>query len=115
MNPALKRFMRDYGATAEAVARLDLDQEDRERVAEALADALHGRLFFKRDLFVLLATDPLVPCAGANGEPCPTEAVIRVSMHNRLASNGRSAAWRRRAPEVRCTSCGARQFIGAPS
>lgn len=28
------------------------------------------------------------------------------------APDGRSKAWRRRPPEVRCTTCGAREFIG---
>lgn len=115
--PAFKRFMRTYGPIADAVARLDIDQEDRERVAEALTQALDGRPDFRPSTFRLLASDPLCPCAGpretANarggfaGEPCPHGREIRIAMHNTDAPDGRSFAWAQRRPTVRCVSCGA--------
>jgi hypothetical protein len=71
---------------------------------------------FSRDLFVLLASDPLVPCAGHDEEPCPDGRVIRIGMHlstdEKPLPHGRSAAWEQRAPygQIRCVSCGAKQF-----
>lgn len=114
MLPALKRFNAKYGVIADAIASVDLDQEDRETVAEAVTDALTGQQDFKPELFRLLASDPLVPCAGSGGEPCPHGRVIRIAMHLSDAPNGRSEAWRQRAPygSIRCISCGAAEFIG---
>lgn len=99
---------------ADAVAALDLDQEDREKVAEAVVGALVesriGRLVEHPEVYVLLASDPLVPCAGwdADGEQhdCPNETVIRQRFHL-------SSAPDQRAPygEIRCVSCGAMQFL----
>lgn len=111
MNPALKRYRRRFGGAADALARLDLDQEDREAVAAALTEAFRGQADFRPDLFQLTASDPLCPCAGALGEPCPEGREIRIAMHLRSAPDGRSAAWSRRRPEVRCVSCGSRHFL----
>ena len=110
MNPAVKRFNKQFGGIADAIASVDIDQEDRERVAEAVADALDGRRDFKRDLFVLLASDPLSDCPGSGGEPCPHGARIRTPMHLRDAPDGRSKGWERRKPKRWCVSCGAREF-----
>lgn len=135
MKPDTKRFDAHFRPLADAVAALDLDQHDRESVAVALADAIETEVpkatesrgtsqdtrtwlrGWRRDLFVLLASDPLVPCAGAKGEPCPHGRVIRIRMHNSTPEKplpyGRSLAWRRRAPygEIRCVSCGAREYV----
>lgn len=108
MNPASKRFYKQYGGIADAIARLDIDQEVRERVATALTGALGGRPDFKDDLFWHLAADPLVRCAGADAEPCPNAVEIRIAMHLRDAPDGRSAAWRSRPPVTRCLRCGSR-------
>jgi len=116
VNPAAKRFVRDYVPVADAIARLDIDQEVREEVAQAVADAF-GKIAktaktpsdYKRDTFWLLAADPLVPCAGIDGEPCEHGREIRIAMHLRDAPDGRSVAWRQRRPTVRCVSCGFRQ------
>lgn len=110
MNPALKRFWKEYGPVADTLASADIDQVERERMAEELADKFDGRPGFKRDLFVLVASDPLVLCAGAGGEPCPEGHRIRIAMHWRGAPDGRSKAWEPQAPVVRCVSCGAREF-----
>jgi hypothetical protein len=108
--PAVKRFQKHYGKVADAIALLDLDQVEREHVAEAVAAALDGAPDFKRDLFVLLASDPLVRCAGpGDDEPCPHGRVIRIAMHLKDAPDGRSAAWAPRPPTVRCVTCGARE------
>lgn len=112
-------------ALADAVAELDIDQEDREKVAAALADTLRESVigaYLNRDLIRLLASDPLVPCAGydipVHGETtehvdCPNGMVIRQMFHNSDAPDGRSAMWKQRAPygEIRCVSCGSMQFI----
>jgi hypothetical protein len=108
-----KRMHAHILAIADGIARPDVDQVERERVAESVADALQEdekiRPHVNREIFVLLASDPLVPCDGVAGEGCPHLRVIRVSMHNRHAPDGRSAAWERRAPygRIRCVSCGA--------
>lgn len=111
MNPSVKRFTRVYVPIADAIASADIGQCDRERVASAVADALAGRADFARDAFALLASDPLVPCAGPRGTdgPCPHGRVIRTAMHDRSAPDGRSPLWAQRAPygEVRCVTCGA--------
>ena len=118
MNPALKRFNKRYLPIADAIAYLDLDQQDREAVAKAISESIQEadeaeHRDFKPDLFVLLASDPLVDCAGHHGEPCPHGRVIRIAMHNRDDPDGRSAAWRQHAPygSIRCVSCGAAEFI----
>ncbi len=133
MNPGAKRFATHFEPMADAIARLDLDQEDRERVAVALADAIsnevasagerHGtsqdtRVWmrgWRRETFILLASDPLVECAGpGDGTACPHGRVIRIAMHNstkeRPLPTGRSLAWARRPPLVRCVSCGSEDF-----
>jgi hypothetical protein len=111
-------FHKRYQPIYDAVASADIDQEDREQIAVLIASNLREARAedFGSDqssLFVLLASDPLVPCAGHHGEPCPHGRVIRLAMHNRDEPDGRSAAWRERAPygEIRCVSCGAREFI----
>jgi hypothetical protein len=106
MKPETKRFQRRYGAAADAIARLDIDQEIREEVAEAVTEAFRGDEDFYPDLFRLLASDPLVACPGRDGAPCPGGRSIRIPMHLASAPDGRSKAWRRRLPEVRCVSCG---------
>jgi hypothetical protein len=115
MNPAMKRYQKQYGAAADAVSRLDVDQEVREQVAAALADAFDGQADFKADLFRHVASDPLCACAGPSAdefaEPCPHGREIRVSMHLSSAPDGRSAAWKREKPVVRCISCGASVFV----
>lgn len=113
-SPAMKRFNRKFQPIADAIAMCDLDQEDRELVADAVTEALTGQTDFRPDLFRLLASDPLVPCAGSGGEPCPHGRVIRIAMHLSIAPQGRSQAWRQRAPygHIRCISCGAAEFIG---
>jgi len=106
----MKRYEAKYGAAANAVARLDVDQLTREKVADALAEAFDGQRDFRADLFRLTASDPLVDCAGPDpaefAEPCPHKRVIRIGMHLRDAPDGRSAAWRMEPPTVRCVSCG---------
>lgn len=114
MNPAAKRFAKTFEPIADAVAKLDIDQEVREEVAEALAEALDGRPDFRRDLFTLIASDPLCPCVGHGDEPCPDGTLIRVAMHYSGADDGRSAAWERRRPAVRCIGCGSAHFMGVP-
>lgn len=116
MNPAYKRFVTKYADVADAIARLDIDQEDREAVARAVGDALaedaraHPDFQGYHATFVLLASDPLVPCAGPreSDEGCPHGRVIRIGMHLSSAPDGRSHAWERRAPygKIRCISCG---------
>lgn len=120
MNPRQKRFNRKYLPIADAIARLDIGQEDREAVATAVADALDGAAKaarssnereesagWGRDLFWLLAVDPLVPCAGPHGEGCPHGREIKIPMHNSAMPDGRSFAWRHMRPPVQCISCGA--------
>lgn len=109
-----KRFIRNYQPTADAISRLDIAQVDREAVAAAVADGIDSVVKklpgWNRDLFVGIASDPLCKCAGANGEPCPHGREIRIAMHLRGAPNGRSFAWAPRKPEMRCISCGAKEF-----
>lgn len=115
MEPAMKRFEKKFRAAADAISRLDVAQEDRERVAAALAEAFTGQPDFKAQLFAHLASDPVCACAGpGEGEPCPHGREIRVSMHLSTAPNGRSAAWRKRKPTVRCIECGTRYAREAP-
>lgn len=112
---AVKRFNKRYLPIANAVAGLDIDQEVREAIAEEIAEAIvaagsRDMPDFRHDLFILLASDPLVPCAGPRGGEgsCPHGRVIRIGMHLSSAVDGRSKAWRRRAPygKIRCVSCG---------
>lgn len=103
-------------AASDAIARVNIDQEAREAVAEEVAAALDStfrRVGIDVGAWTTLASDPLVPCAGASGEPCPEGRVIRIAMHLSDAPDGRSAAWQQRAPygELRCVTCGAAQFI----
>ncbi len=108
-----KKHLRErVTAVADAISYLDLDQEDRERVAYAVADALDG-LGIPKDVFRLIASDPYVPCAGAKGHPCPWGRSIRIAMHLSSAPDGRSAAWEQRAPygQIRCVTCGAAEYV----
>lgn len=119
-SPAEKRFDKTYGPIADAIARLDIDQEVREQVADAITEALsaakaatpklHGD--FNPEVFRLIASDPLCACVGTDDGPCPHGREIRVAMHLSSAPDGRSFFWRRRKPEMRCVSCGAKQFVG---
>ena len=110
MNPAVKRYVKKYGAMADAISRLDLEQTERELVASAIAAALDGQPDFRRDTFELTASDPLVACSGYGDTPCPNGREIRIGMHNSDEPLGRSAAWRPRKPTVRCVSCGSKHF-----
>lgn len=117
MTPAAKRFTANYAGIADAIASVDIDQEDRELVARTVAEALSGRRDFNRETFELLASDPLVPCAGVDGEGTNRDGercgvVIRIAMHNSDAEDGRSFAWSERRPVVRCVSCGSRAVLG---
>lgn len=111
MNPKTKRFQRKYQAAADAIARIDLPQEHRDRIAADLTEAFRGQPDFLPELFQLLASDPLCPCAGFGDEPCPEGREIRVGMHLSSAADGRSQAWSSRRPVVRCVPCGSRQFL----
>lgn len=114
-SPAAKRFNRKFLPIADAIAMCDLDQEDRELVADAVTESLIGQIDFNADLFRLLASDPLVPCAGpGEGELCPDGRNIRIAMHLSTAPQGRALSWRRRAPygEIRCVSCGSPNKVG---
>lgn len=117
MNPARKRFLRKFGRAADEIALLDIDQEVREDVAAAVTRGLDGTADFDPTVFRLLASDPLCECAGSThprtGEhvPCPNGVRIRIAMHLSTAPDGRSKAWRQRKPEVRCVTCGAKQFV----
>jgi hypothetical protein len=115
---SVRRFRQNYQPIADAISRLDVDQETREEVAEAITEAFAATRHqgFNADLFLAIARDPLCACAGpsADGsEPCPHRREIRVAMHLRDAPDGRSAAWVSRKPIVRCVSCGAKVFVYA--
>lgn len=118
----MSKFARRYLTIADAIARLDIEQEVREQVADEVAKALYndGKTFphFDPVMFRLLAADPLCPCVGSDYGYCPTQAEIRIGMHLDTKDAGtvqgpalRSQAWQPRMPEVRCISCGAKQFI----
>lgn len=122
MTPAAKRFARKYQPVADAISRLDVAQADREAVATAVADAYDSMdrdaPDFRRDLFWLLAADPMVPCAGPNAddgaEACPHGREIRLRWHwsGNPDGTGRSEEWRPRRPTgVRCVTCGAEVFV----
>lgn len=113
MNLSQKKLKQIWIDIADGIASVDVDQEDRERMARAVGLKLDGQPYFKRDLFVLLASDPLVPCAGPDGDGCPHGRVIRIAMHWSEASDGRSVQWKQRAPYgcVWCVTCGAERHI----
>jgi hypothetical protein len=119
------RFVTRYRPIYNTIARLDIDQELRDEIADRLAKAI-GESFqepeqwawyrkeaadFKPSLFRLLASDPLCLCAGFGDKPCPEQREIRIGMHLSSAPDGRSAAWAQRKPVVRCVSCGAKEFV----
>lgn len=126
-SPAMTRFEVRYSPIYDTIARLDIEQTLREETADKLAEALAARRpegpawytreqsDFRLDLFRLLASDPLCPCAGFDDEPCPEQREIRIGMHLSTDYQGRSAAWEPRRPIVRCVSCGAKQFAGVPA
>ena len=116
-SPSMKRFNKRYLPIADAIASVNIDQEEREAVAQEVAHAIEkagSRDFpdFRPDLFVLLASDPLVPCAGPPGSVCPHGRMMRMRFHNSASPDGRSLLWQRRAPygKIRCVSCGGPQF-----
>lgn len=117
MQVSVKSMRSLYENVADTVARLDIDQEERETLAEALTEAFTEARAprFTPDTFRLIASDPLCACVGpnvkANAEPCPEAREIRVAMHLSAAVDGRSEAWRSRKPEVRCVTCGAMAFV----
>ena len=123
-SPSRKRFEREYQPIYDAIASLDVPKVIRERVAGAVGKALyedharhpHRMSSEQHKLFVLLASDPLLPCVGYGDDPCPDARVIRVGMHlnfdpfdpeNPL---GRSQAWEMVRHPIRCVSCGAKHF-----
>lgn len=127
MNPVPKKHLVAAAKeVADAIASIDIDQEAREALAVDTFDRLGRTTLFAsiRDTlqnpYARVAADPLVPCAGYDGEathvPCPDGHVIRIGMHlstdEEPFPKGRSKAWEQRAPygKIRCVSCGARQF-----
>jgi hypothetical protein len=113
VNPALKRFTRDFGPLADAIARVDIGQTNRDLVAAAATDALTHMPNFKPALFRLLASDPLVPCAGTDDGPCADGLEIRVGMHLNTAPDGRAQSWQEELPVVRCLACVIANFVTA--
>ena len=111
MKPEMRRFDKKFRAAADAISRLDIEQEDRELIADALTAALRGQPDFKAELFQLLASDPICYCVGVDDQPCPDRREIRIAMHLSSAPDGRADSWRARKPIVRCVSCGAAQFL----
>lgn len=120
----MKRFELRYAPIYDTIARLDIDQETREEIAEGIIErfgAYRGvdePSWFRKELqdfrpglFRLLATDPLCLCAGFGDQPCPEGLEIRVGMHLSSAPDGRSAAWQSEKPVVRCVSCGSKEFL----
>ena len=105
MNPALKRFNRDFVPLADAIARLDIGQSTRELVANAATDALAHLPNFKPAQFRLLASDPLVLCIGTDDGPCPNQLEIRIGMHLSTAPDGHAVTWQEDLPVVRCAYC----------
>lgn len=133
--PEMKRFNKHFAPIADAIASVDIDQVEREMIAKAVADGIAKAAKvvggsattqdtkvwgkgWRRDLFVLLASDPLVPCAGWDDpetdehHECPTSTVIRIGMHNSSDPEGRSQSWKPRAPygRIRCVTCGSMHF-----
>ena len=110
-----KRLAAHIKTIADAIASADIRQTDREAVARTVGIALANgdpaiAAHVNAGVFVLLASDPLVPCAGGDEVGCPYQRVIRIPMHDSHAADGRSNAWRERAPygQIRCVSCGGR-------
>ncbi len=101
-SPALKRFNKEYLSQADAISRMDVPQAEREKIAADIAASLVGKRDFREDLFLRLAKDPLVMCAGYEDTPCPHGREIRI---HRESFTGDTAG------KVRCVSCGAMQFI----
>ncbi len=98
-------------AVADAISSADIEQVAREQIASDVADALDG-LGLRHDVFKLVASDPLVLCAGAKGHPCPWQRRIRIAMHLSTAPDGRAASWEPRAPVgIRCVTCGAAEYV----
>lgn len=110
-SPAIKRFNRDFVPLADAISRLDIGQSNRDLVAATAADALSHLRDFKPNLFRLLASDPLVTCAGTDDGPCPDQTEMRVAMHLGSAPDGRAQSWQEDLPVVRCTACGLSTLI----
>jgi hypothetical protein len=117
MQVSVKSMRSLYENVADEIARLDIDQEERERVADALTRAfVEARApRFRPDVFRLLASDPLCTCAGPEqppfAKPCPDGREIRIGMHLSTAPDGRSARWEQRKPITRCLSCGSALFL----
>jgi hypothetical protein len=103
VKPHIKRFEKAYKPIADVIASADIDQEDREKIADALTRALTGKVDFLPDLFWYLCADPLCTCGGPDGKGCPDERRIRVMMHYK---GGRAITWQHRKPRVNCTTCG---------
>ena len=116
MNPAMKRFVQRYQPVYDAVASSDISQTDRDLLAADMGARLReaGAKDFIHDTFVLLASDPLCPCAGFDRDDvhydCPNGTIIRVGMHLRSAPDGKAASWMEHKPAIRCVGCGARHF-----
>ena len=106
MQPSTKRFNKKFLPIADGISSQDIAQDDRVKIANSVADELEstGDRDFRRDLFVMLASDPLVPCAGHHDEPCEHGRVIR---HRMRPEEGQFAPY----GKIRCVSCGAHQFI----
>jgi hypothetical protein len=98
VEPKLRRFQRSFGPAYNGIA--------------AAEDFIH-------DTFVLLASDPLVRCAGYDLDglhhECADGVEIRVRMHDSGAPHGRSTQRAERAPygQLRCVTCGSRQHVPA--
>lgn len=114
VNPAAKRFQKAYLPVADAIARLDVTQAEREVIADAVADGFMearegGRLHpdYNDESFRHYAKDPLGPCAGpgdmAYSQPCPDGRMMR-TYRAIVPPDGRR-------PVMRCVSCGAAVFI----
>jgi hypothetical protein len=110
VNPATKRFDKRYSPIYDTIAQLDIAQSERETIAEALGDALVGQPDFRRDIFVLMAKDPLGPCAGPGDEP-----YSQPCLHGRMMRTYHSQVHPDcRRPLRWCISCGAHRFVGVP-
>lgn len=118
--PRQKRFEREFEPIYNGIALADVPQEVREEVAGLIGRRLYDEQRLSGDqhkLFVLLASDPLVPCVGHGDQPCPDGHVIRIGMHLNFNPfdpknpEGRSEAWEAERPTIRCISCGAAEFV----
>lgn len=117
-SPAYKRHLKKYGPVAAAISRLEVPQVTREQIAHDIRAAFDevGDPDFRShaDTFELVASDPLVACAGYGDNPCPEGREIRIAMHLSEAPDGRAKSWRATKPTgIRCVSCGSREFVGA--